>query len=91
MKIVRMSNDHRYNTSKDYEMLWGLIHETPIVCIVNYGETRDIACSLWHGESVNIGVRGLSYIYSFDFEDFEKQCEKLDLEYIVPHYPRTRY
>jgi len=82
--IIRMRKDHHYTTSRDYETLWILAQATGVICIVDSNGCRDIAASIWDGEAMNIGARGISYIYAWDIDGFMSQCRNLNLEYIVP-------
>lgn len=80
-----------YRTSKDYQRLARLAKHCSIICIVDYkagpdGDMviRDVAQTLCHSETIQISARGICYVYSFGAHDFVKQCERLNVEFIVP-------
>lgn len=84
--FVRMSTNHKYNTSSDYEHLFALMQETPVVCMVDYDERcRDIASTLFSGSMFSVSVRGMAYISAFSKEEFIRQCGELNLEFIDPY------
>lgn len=82
--LVRMSENHRYKTSKDYEHLFDLMQKTEVVCIVDYLSCRDIASTLLSGKMFSVSARGISYISAFTKEQFIGQCAQYNLEYIKP-------
>ena len=92
-KIVRISNDHAYHTSRDYERLYDLGKETGVVCFVDTvfreGDVcRDIAATQYHDGVMQISCRGTSYIYAFDRETFLRHCAKYNVEFIEPTIQR---
>lgn len=84
MKIIRLEKNHHYKTSKDYKHLFTLAHATSIVCMVDYESCRDIAATLFHGKTYQIGARGIGYICAFSEKEFLIQCEEYNVEFIVP-------
>jgi|GEM_PF-2273306 len=71
--------DFNYNTSKDYEKLFKLVHRQRVVCIVTYTSTigkdseielKDVCASgvLSAEDSINIGSRGIDFINAFPFK-----------------------
>lgn len=84
---------HKYITSNDYSLLWDMMREHVIVCLVNYDEPfngyqiRDVCQTpLRFSESsfVDISCRGYAYISARDKDDFIRQCEKKNLEFFMP-------
>lgn len=78
-----------YETSRDYELLARLMQSQSIVCIVDYDDCRDIAKTFFQetklgGETWQVSVRGLCYIYVWNKDNFIKQCARINLEFIVP-------
>ncbi len=71
--------DFNYNTSKDYEKLFKLVHKQRVICIVTYTDKigkdseiklRDICASgvLSTEDSIRIGCRGTGYVEAFPFD-----------------------
>lgn len=86
MKIVR--NIEGYELSRDYKALFEQMTKSSVVCIVNYGHTascRDVAHTLYRDDVYQISARGISYIYAETLEEFIKQCEDDDVEFIPPN------
>lgn len=89
---------HNYKTSKDYKKLFELIKTEIIVCFVNSYKNPDgtymkdvcISNRKYDPEFISISARGISYIDAFEFDglsiedDFIQQCERIELEYIIP-------
>lgn len=83
-----------YNLSTDYQILWLLIFEgNRIACFVDYKGykdeiLRDIAlCYIgFDGKSIHVSARGTMYgTYPTTYEDFVKDCESINLEFIEPN------
>ena len=91
MDIIK--NITGYKTSKDYRKLWELAKNQSIVCICDYGtfdaeyRCRDIAHTTYYDGNMNVSARGIGYVTVFDYkiEEFIKQCEQINLEWIVPN------
>ena len=79
-----------YRTSRDYCQLWELAHTAEIICIVNrfFGDPTDrrIASTRLLKGYYRIGVEayGQSWCSAAHFDQFEQQCERWDLEWLVP-------
>lgn len=91
---VRIGDNHGHATSRDYEKLFELMQEHPIICVLNDScrmpdPVRDIAATLYTGGSWQVSVRGGGYVLAWDRDTFIRQCEKYDLEWLVP--PEKRY
>ena len=89
-RCIRLDT-HRYETSRDYQALWDLLQKTPVVCIVDWVPPleRDIACrdicaTIWHAGVATIGCRGVCYVWAESLEQFEQQCQKANVEAILP-------
>ena len=80
-----------YSLSKDYEKLYELVCQKNVVAgFVDYSECRDI-CEIKQTKNgcINLWVRGLTYAWidSTDTKEyFIGICQKLNLEWIVPHH-----
>lgn len=83
-----------FELSRDYKRAFELIKNGDrIVCLVDYGDgcrdpAANIASTYTRGE-INISARGISYIYLFDdqvetSEMFEKECDRLNVEFYLP-------
>ena len=83
IKFVRMRNDHQYKTSRDYVALWTLLQNTPVICILNYHDVRDVACTMLRGSKVSVAGRCI-YFSGKTQSSFMHQCEQAELEFIVP-------
>ena len=88
---------HKYETSRDYELLYELAKSQRIVCFVTpkggRGVVKDVAqtqATIREDGSLSVGARGICYIHGFAFvgktakEDFVDLCRGADLEFIVP-------
>lgn len=93
MNIISLKQ-HRHKTSRDYERLWELAHETSVICIVDYkwddgAACRDIAstiCVNGSDTSIQISCRGICYVgpaYGGK-ETFIRRCAKYNVEFIEP-------
>lgn len=92
--MVRITSDHGYETSRDYELLAGLMQKTGVVCFIDHtwsdgAVTRDIAATVFAGtiggdEIYDISCRGTSYCYSFNRQMFLECCQKYNVEFIIP-------
>ena len=83
IKLVRMSNDHQYKTSRDYAVLWDLLQKTPVICILDRYDFRDVACTLFFGSKASVVGRGIRFSAKTQ-DSFVHQCEQAELEFIVP-------
>lgn len=82
--IVRLKNKHGYKTSTDYHTLYDVAHLQSVVCFVDYHECRDIAATIVFSDVIEISARGIGYIYATSKSEFAAQCEKLNVEFILP-------
>lgn len=86
-----------YRTSKDYRRLANLAKQCSVICIVDYnirpdGDMvfRDVASTQYRryddeaAEIFQISARGSCYAYAFSEDEFIKQCERMNVEFIVP-------
>lgn len=81
---VRLTNKHGYQTSRDYHTLYDVAHLQSVVCFVDYHECRDVAATLLLGDVIEISARGIGYVYATSKSEFSAQCEKLNVEFILP-------
>lgn len=86
-------NTANYKTSKDYARLWELAKTARIICITDYRAdlnspaSRDVAETVYSsadGESVVICARGTVYAFGLSREDFIRQCQLVNVEFIDP-------
>jgi hypothetical protein len=87
--MIRLTNAHGYDTSRDYDLLVELMQKTGVICFIDYnwsdgGVTRDVAATVYRNGCFDISCRGTSYAYSFDREMFILCCHKYNVEFIVP-------
>ena len=92
--MIRLTANHGYKTSRDYELLADLMKIMACVCFVGYAwpdgdVTRDVGATIYWGsrgenEVYDISCRGTSYAYVFSREDFIACCQKYNVEFIVP-------
>lgn len=86
--------DFNYNTSKDYERLFELVHKQRVICIVTYIdkigkdseiEIRDVCASgvLSTEDNIRIGCRGTGFVEAFPFN---KKTTKEDFLEQCEHY-----
>lgn len=78
-----------YSTSRDWAELARLARIQPVICIVRYGISRDIAKTHHriNGEECEvfeIRSRGMIYVCGFGIEEFVRQCESEGVEFLVP-------
>ena len=86
MDTVR--NIEGYKTSRDYKELFEMMTKASVVCVVDYGETgrcRDVAHTLFRDGVYQISARGISYVCAETLEEFIKQCESDNVEFIPPN------
>ena len=83
IKFVRMSTCHQYKTSRDYAALWALLQKTPVICILDRYDFRDVACTLFFGSKASVVGRGIRFSAKTQ-DSFVHQCEQAELEFIVP-------
>ncbi len=81
--LVRTDKNHMYQTSKNYEELFRMMRETSIVCFVNYRGCRDVAATLSTSGIFDVSARGIAYVGARNKDDFIKQCQSVDLEWIM--------
>lgn len=96
MKNIDYENylSQNYKTSKDYELLFELVHKERVICYVPYksnSKTKDVCQSqvLPIDGYISIGSRGIEYISAMNNfngktlkEDFIQQCQEIDLEFV---------
>ena len=76
----------KYKTCKDYNILFELVKTQRIVCFIKKNNIFDICANTpSNSNNIEIGVRGISYIYTDKKEEFIKQCEDYELEFIMPN------
>jgi len=78
-----------YPLSKDYEKLYDICinNKAIIVCFIDCYKTRDICKNLISENGrINIGARGISYIYAINKDDFIEQCIDRNLGFIDYKY-----
>lgn len=81
-----------YETSRDYAKLWELAQRQSVVCVVDFfggldTPCRDIAQTIRNPHEVHVSVRGRTYAFGQDAEEFAESCERVNLEWIVPEKP----
>ena len=74
-----------YVTSKDYQKLAALMTTQSVVCICRYNQCRDVCQSLYNGTTWMLNARGIGYVCAFDEQDFIQQCDKYEVEWLVPN------
>ncbi len=93
-RLVRLSSDHGYNVSRDYDALYDMAQSQSVVCFVDCHECRDVACTLVRrnscGTETEIGARGLTYIAGMSREEFALQCRRYNVEFILPNEKAER-
>lgn len=87
--MIRLTSDHKYDISRDYDLLAELMQQTAVVCFIDYnwsdgGVTRDVAATVYRNGIFDISCRGTSYAYSFDRDMFIQCCRKYNVEFIIP-------
>ena len=85
MHFVRMAENHHYHTSKDYPHLWQLLQKTPIICILDFETSRDVASTIFYRGLATVSVRGCCYLHAENENEFVAHCERLNLEFIDSH------
>lgn len=76
-----------YETSRDYELLAQLMQSQSVICIVDCygGECRDIGKTIFTPTNTwQICARGICYIYQWSKDAFVRQCERANVEFIIP-------
>lgn len=81
-----------YETSRDYEKLADLMQSQSVICMVDCynGDFRDICQTIFSPadigikETWQISARGISYVYQWDRAGFIRQCERSNVEFIIP-------
>ena len=80
-----------YRTSRDYCQLWELAHTAKIICIVNkhFGDSTDRVIASTHApvtgyDKISVEAYGKDWCRAANFDQFEQQCERWDLEWLVP-------
>jgi hypothetical protein len=77
-----------YAGSREYARLAELAKRYSVICIVKNGSTRDVAKTLYSshaaGEMWQVSARGTGYVWTDSKDDFVRQCEQVDLEFIEP-------
>jgi hypothetical protein len=84
-----------YGTSKDYKALFKIVRSQSIICLVDFDShagsvggghcSRDVARSIYTDDGlIQISARGTCYVWAKDVDDFVQQCEKQQLEWVVP-------
>jgi len=88
-RLVRMSEYHEYNVSRDYNLLYELAQTKCVVCIVDFQGCRDVAATLVrrndYGSETDISARGICYVASVNIDEFLMQCKRLNVEFINPN------
>lgn len=86
MSIIR--NVEKYQTSRDYELLAEIMKQTSIICIVDHDGCRDVCHTIF---TRNDRPKALfnewqlsGYIWSDSKRGFMAQCERLNLEFLIP-------
>jgi len=83
-----------YQLSVDYERLWDLCFETDIAAFVTSRGCKQIARVVRSENGSNIGTPGVGYGWhpgTKRKDVFIKDCEDLQLEFINPNRPDTRW
>ena len=89
--MIRLSKEHAYSTSRDYEAFWNLAQKTSIICFLDYSKrSRDVAATMFSDNgigdaAIKVSSRKLCYIYAETMQEFKGRCESLSVEFIVPH------
>ena len=79
-------NPTGYVTTKDYRLLFEEAQRESIICLCQYGnDCTDVAHTIWGSDIMSVSARGTGYVTAGNIEDFVKQCEECDLEWIAPN------
>jgi len=81
-QLVRLCADHGYSVSRDYAALYEMAQSQSVVCFVDYHECRDVACTLVRRGDIEIGARGIGYVWATSKGEFVLQCRRLNVEFI---------
>lgn len=87
-----------YFTDKNYDDLWAIAQRQGIVCIVNYSSPqfgdspnppcRDVAHTIaLVGEKavqISVSARGITYFSAMSQDEFIRECERVNLDWIKP-------
>jgi hypothetical protein len=78
-----------YATSRDYARLAELAKAHSVICILTHREYRDVARTTYMRtesgmEMWQVSGRGIGYVWTDDLDDFARECEKVELEFIEP-------
>lgn len=74
-----------YQTSKDYKRLWEIAIKQSVLCVCDYHECRDSAQTIYDSAGVLfVSARGVSYICAKSVNEFIEQCQKINLEWVIP-------
>lgn len=75
-----------YETSDDYDKLWGLAHQQSIVCLALYERgIIDVAQTICYKDEVSISARGITYVSGWDKETFLKGCQGAEVRWVLPN------
>lgn len=77
-----------YLTSRDHLRLAELAKTSSIICLVDHGEVRDVARTLYAGKGAEdiwqVSARGINYVYATTLEEFVASCVRANVEFIEP-------
>lgn len=84
MELIR--NPTGYNTSKDYALLFEEARRQSIICLCRHvGDCIDVAHTIWGNNIMSVSARGTGYVTAENVDEFLKQCEECNLEWITPN------
>lgn len=76
--------------SDDYEWLVELMQKQSVVCVVDFNfpdssdhpPSRDIAKTSYDAGSLQVGARGIGYLWAETKEEFIEQCKRRNLKFL---------
>lgn len=85
---MNVSQIAAYPVSRDYLRLAELAKAQSIICIVSYESYRDVAKTIFSTDGAagiwHVSARGTGYVLAADLDEFVRQCERVNLEFIEP-------
>jgi hypothetical protein len=86
---VKPTDKHNYKTSREYTLLADRMERETIVCFCRYISSRDVCHTQFDGTYRMVNSRGFGYIWADSLEDFIRQCEQAELEWLIPNVHLT--
>ena len=73
-----------YEVSDDYERLFRMAQVGTVVCMVDYGQLRDVAHTVFSKGVYLIATEAFIFVYARNSRQFVKKCQKLNVRWLVP-------